>query len=149
MGIYSQSAQITLASGVEKTAIFITTASGKPCRLKRLKITDKLATSTDEGIQWRFLTGGTIGTGTTATPVPEDGAAACSATCKINFTVEPTGSPVEQMRNAFPAGGGEDFDFTFPTNNTVAASSTFAIPLKCGTARSVSVEVTLWFEEIG
>jgi hypothetical protein len=147
MARYAISTQITLAAATAKTAIRVNTPASRKAILRRVIVTDKLAGSTDEGVRVRVMTAGTDGTGTGATPVPLNNAQACVATAKVNYTVEPTASPVEVWRNAVPAGAGIEWGFEGEDGIQVPHSGAVALELTATQARTTSVEVTMVFEE--
>lgn len=147
MARYSISTQVTLAAATAKTSTRVNTAASRKVTLRRITITDKLAGATDESVRVRVMRGGTDGTGTAATPAPRNAAAACISTAKVNYTVEPTGSPTEDWRNAIPAGAGIDIQFEGDEGIEYAHSSACALELYSTQARTVAVEVTMVFEE--
>lgn len=106
MAQYTVSFSVALTAATAKTVVRWMTPASRSGKLVTLSATDKLAGSTDQGIGYRILTGGTDGTGTSQTPYPLNDAKACVATAKVNYTAEPTGSPTEVLRGAIPAGGG-------------------------------------------
>ena len=94
------------------------------------------------------MTAGTDGTGTAATPLPLDGASACVATAKVNYTAEPTGSPVEAYRTKTIPGGAIEKIFEGDEGIVVVHSSALAIELTAAQSRGSNVvAVELTFEE--
>ncbi len=136
-----------LVAATAKTAIRINTPASRKAILRRIVITDKLAGSTDEGIEYAIQTGGTDGTGTAYTPIPLNNAAASVSTAKTSYTVEPTAT-TQAMKNGVPAGGGIDISFEGEDGLQVPHSSGFGVVLTSTQARASGiVEVTLTFEE--
>ena len=139
---------VALTAGAEKTVVRWNTPASRKGTLRRLNIADKLAGSTDEGIRWKIYTGGTDGTGTSQTPLALNGQSAAVATAKVNYTVEPTGSPTEVLRGAIPAGGAADLAFEGEEGLTVAHSSAIALALTATQSRASGiVEGFAEFEE--
>lgn len=148
MGRFLLTGSFALGIATAKTLIRVNTPSSRKIALRHIVVTDKLAGASDEGIAVRVLTGGTDGTGTAATPLPLGGAAACVSSAKVNYTVEPTGSPVEVARFAVPAGGGIDLAFEGPSSIEVPHSSAIALEVTAAQARGSNiVYVALEFEE--
>lgn len=149
MARYTVTAAVALSAATAKTAVRINLGSLRKGVLKRVSVTDKLAASTDAGIDMRVMTAGTDGTGTGATPNPLGGASAANATAKINYTIEPTGSPVEVFKDACPAGATREWDFEqLDRYIEVAASGALAIELTAAQLRGASgVVVVLEYEE--
>lgn len=149
MARYSITAAIALTAATAKTAVRVNVGSLRKGVLKHVSITDKLAASTDAGIDMRVMTAGTDGTGTAATPNPMGGASAANSTAKINYTIEPAGSPVEAYKDACPAGATREWDFEqMDRYIEVPASGALAIELTAAQLRGASgVVVVLEFEE--
>lgn len=148
MAQYAVSGTFALTATTAKTVLRIMTPASRKGILRRIIVTDAQAGATDAGLLARILTGGTDGTGTSVTPTPLNAAAACVSTAKANYTVEPTGSPVEVWRTAVPSGGGIDVVLDGEQGLQVAHSSAIALELTAANTRgSNTVGATLIFEE--
>lgn len=148
MGRFLLSGSFALSAAAAKTLVRVNTPASRKLALRHIVVTDKLAGASDEGIAVRVLTGGTDGTGSSATPLPLGGAAACLSSAKVNYTVEPTGSPTEVARFAVPAGGGVDLAFEGSSSIEVPHSSAVALELTAAQGRGSNiVYVALEFEE--
>lgn len=148
MARYELSGTFALSAGTAKTVARVMTPASRKLTLRRVEIVDRLAGSTDSGILYRVLTGGTDGTGTAATPTPLQDAKACLSTAKLNYTVEPTGSPTETERGAVPAGGGTVQSYEGDEGIEIPHSSAIAVELTAAQARaSDMVSFKLIFEE--
>jgi hypothetical protein len=134
------STAFALVAATAKTVVRVNAAAGNAVALRRICITDGLAGSTDTGILGRVLYGGTDGTGTAVTPVPTGRAAACDATAKTAYTVEPTASPTESgVRFRIAAGGGVDLRFEHDDFPRCAASGAIAVELTAPEARASGI----------
>lgn len=150
MAKYSISSDdFALVAATAKTAIRINAASGRKVRIVEIRINDALAGSTDQGIKYRIMTGGTDGTGASFTPVPLDASSTAVSTAKVAYTAEPTGSPVEVFVDGLPAGSKVIERFSPDEAFLVAGSGAIYLELTAAQARAsgvVSASVT--FEEI-
>lgn len=148
MARYEISGTFALTAATAKTVVRVMTPTSRKLVLRRVEIVDRLAGATDSGILYRLLTAGTDGTGTAATPTPMQDAKACLSTAKVNYTVEPTGSPVEVERGAVPAGGGVVQAYENDEAIEIPHSSAIALELTAAQTRgSDMVSVKFVFEE--
>lgn len=139
MARYELSGTFALTLGTAKTVIRYMTPTSRKATLRYLEIVDGEAAASDTGLLYRILTGGTDGTGTSATPSPLNGAAAALGTAKVNYTVEPTGSPTEVERGRVPAGGGVQLRYEGEEGIEIPHSSAIAIELTGVEARGSDV----------
>jgi len=139
MARYELSGTFALTGGTAKTVIRFMTPTSRKATLRYLEVVDGEAAASDTGLLYRVLSGGTDGTGTAATPTPLNGAAASLGTAKVNYTVEPTGSPTEVERGRVPAGGGVQIRYEGEEGIEIAHSSAVAIELTGIEARGSDV----------
>lgn len=148
MARYELSGTFALTANTAKTVVRVMTPASRKLTLRRMEIVDRLAGASDSGLLYRLVSAGTDGTGTTATPTPLNDAKACLSTAKLNYTVEPTGSPTEVERGAVPAGGGTVQTYEGDEGIEVPHSSAIALELTGVQARgSDMVGVKFIFEE--
>ena len=149
MARFNVSGSFALTATIAKTIIRVMPPGTRAIMLRGFRIVDGLAAAADEGLLARVLTAGIDGTGTAATPFPLNNAGACLSTAKVNYTVEPTGSPVERYRTKVPGGGAIEKLFEGEEGIVIAHSSAVALELtSVSTKGSNVVSVELTFEEI-
>lgn len=139
MARFELSGTTALSAGTAKTVVRFMTPSSRKATLRAAEVVDGEAAAGDLGILARILTGGTDGTGTSATPLPLNGAAASLGTAKVEYTVEPTGSPVEVERFRLPAGGGTSQRYEGEEGIEIPHSSAIALELTAAEARAANV----------
>jgi len=139
MARYELSGTTALSAGTAKTVVRFMSPSSRKATLRAVEVVDGKAAASDLGILARILTGGTDGTGTTATPYPLNGAPASLGTAKVEYTAEPTGSPVEVERWRLPAGGANAPRYEDEEGIEIPHSSAFALELTAAEARAANV----------
>lgn len=148
MARYEISGTFALTAATEKTVIRFMTPSSRKATLRLVEIVDGEAAAGDTGILYKIYTGGTDGTGTSATPLALNAAAASLGTAKVNYTVEPTGSPTEVERGRVPAGGGISQRYEGEEGIEIAHSSAVAVALTAVEARGSDVVSVKFIYEI-
>ena len=138
MARFELSGTTALTAGTAKTVVRFMSPSSRKATLRAIEVVDGEAAAGDLGILARVLTGGTDGTGTSATPLPLNGAAASLGTAKVEYTVEPTGT-TEVERFRLPAGGGNAPRYEGEEGIEIPHSSAIALELTAAEARAANV----------